>query len=256
MSGIIWVLRWRRMVVWQLLTQRPGSILGQGLLFGFVIWIVMVAVADATRSGFWVPVALSMAAGIVIAAWLLSGQVARVARRRAAAHGEITTERFVLRRPRSADADAYAASVDADMMTANGWTAALRVRAISRMRQCDRLPLEDVLVIADRSTAEPLGWISISNADLATGICELGWSMAPHARNKGYSTEAIGAALDALHRAGYRQVSIGTAEGNVPVRRVLDKTGATLTRTGPHTLPDGSSIPSVWYVHEAGTPDA
>lgn len=254
MSGIVWILRWRGVVAWRLLVQRPGAVLGPGLLYGLVLWIVMVAVADATRWGFWVPVALSLLAGIFMAAWLGTGRIVHAARRQAAAYGEVVTARLVLRRPRSRDADAYAAAVDAEMMAANGWTAALRLKATSRMRQSDRLPLDGVLVIADRSTSEPIGWISISKDDLDAGTCELGWSMAPHARNKGYSTEAIGAALDALHRAGYRQITVGTAEGNLPVRRVLERTGATLARTGPHTLPNGSSIPSVWYVHETDAP--
>lgn len=258
MPGIVWLLRWRILVVLRLLVQRPGTVLGPGLLYGFVVWIAMVAVADATRWGFWFPIALSLLAGILMAAWLGSGRIARHARRQAAADEAVVTERLVLRRPRRSDADAFAAAIDAEMMAANGWTASTRWWAIARMSQSDRVPVDYVTVIADRSTSALLGWISVSKADLAAGTCELGWSMAPHARNKGYSSEAIGAAFDALHRAGYAQITVGTAEENLPVRRVLERTGATLIRSSPHTLPNGSTIPGVWYVHrpDAPSPDA
>jgi RimJ/RimL family protein N-acetyltransferase len=252
-SGTLAVLRWRTNVARQLLHKPTRAIVGRALLFAFAVWpgLLITEVARPSPAG---QVGLAVTCGILIAVWSASGQLLRQRRRTTAAIDPVSTQRLVLRPPRSRDSWAYAASLDADMMAANGWPEALRRRSIANMRHVDRVPLGHMTVIADRVTDELVGWISLSNVDRAAGSCELGWSMAPHARGQGYGTEAIRAALDSIHRHGVRRVMIGTKEDNRPVRRVLERIGAQQIRTGLHTLPNGATVPSVWYACDAPLP--
>jgi RimJ/RimL family protein N-acetyltransferase len=253
-SGALAVLGWRARVASQLLRKRPGSTLGNALVFGVLVWLGLIVTEIARRS----PAAqagLAATAGLVIALWHATGQLLRQTRQRLTAVEPVVTERLVLRGPRSRDSRAYAASLDADMMSANGWTEAMRRGAIAHMQHADRIPLLGRTVIADRVTDELLGWISLHDIDEVAGSCELGWSMGPHARGKGYGTEAVRAALDALHRNGYRRITVGTNEDNRPARRVLERVGAHQISARPHTLPNGATVTSVWYVHPAPAVD-
>lgn len=255
MAGTVAVLRWRAGVA-RLLLRRPSwSLARNALLFAVVAWLGIV-ILELARQSFAAQVGLALSGGIPVALWSASGPYLRQTRRAAAAIVPVETERLVLRPARSRDSLAYAASLDADMMAANGWPEALRRSSIAHVRHSDRLPVGHLTVIADRTTDELVGWISLHDVDWAAGTCELGWSMAPYARGKGYGTEALRAALDSIHRNGMRRVTIGTKEDNEPVRRVLERIGAQQVGTGPHTLPDGSTVPSVWYVCAAPTPSS
>jgi RimJ/RimL family protein N-acetyltransferase len=253
MSGTLAVLRWRTSVARQLLRKPTRALLGHSLVFAFVVWAAMLITEVARRSPVG-QVGLAITIGILIAVVLGSGELLRGARRASAATDPVSTERLVLRPPRSRDSRAYAASLDADMMAANGWTEAMRQRSITNMRHVDRAPFPNITVIADRVTDELVGWISVSKIDRVGSSCELGWSMAPHARGKGYGTEALRAALDSIHRIGIQRVTIGTKEDNGAVRRVLERIGAQQIRTAPHTLPNGETAPSVWYACDAPLP--
>jgi RimJ/RimL family protein N-acetyltransferase len=246
MSGTLAVLRWRTNVARQLLLKPTWAIVGQALLFAFVVWLglLITEVARPSPAG---QVGLAVTCGVLIAVCSASGQLLRRIRRTSAAIDPVATQRLVLRPPRSRDSLAYAASLDGEMMVANGWVEAMRRTSIANMRHVDRVPLPNVTVIADRVSDELVGWISLSNVDRAASSCELGWSMAPHARGQGYGTEALRAAVDSIHLNGVRRVIIGTKEENRPVRRVLERIGAQQIRTALHTLPDGATVPTVWY---------
>ena len=253
MSGTLAVLGWRTTVIRQLLRTPTRAIVGRALLFAFVAWPVFV-ITEVARSSPGGQVGLAVTCGILIAVWSASGELLRRLRRTSAALDSVSTQRLVLRPPRSRDSRAYAASLDADMLAANGWPEALRQSSIANMRHVDRLPLLNMTVIADRATDELVGWITLSNIDRAAGTCELGWSMAPHARGRGYGTEAIRAAIDSIHRHGIQRVTIGTKEDNHPVRRVMERIGAQQIKTAPHTLPNGATVSSVWYACDAPLP--
>jgi RimJ/RimL family protein N-acetyltransferase len=253
LSGTLAVLRWRTIVARRLLWKPTWAIGGKAALFAFVVWpgLLITELARHSPAG---QVALAVIGGILIAVWSTSGQLLRQTRLAPAAIHPVSTERLVLRPPCTRDSRAYAASLDGAMMAANGWPESMRRWSITIMRHADRVPLRNMTVIADRVTDELVGWISLSNVDRAGGSCELGWTMAPHARGKGYGTEAIRAALDSIHRHVVRRVVIGTKEDNLPVRRVMERIGAQQIRTGLHTLPNGQTVPTVWYVCDAPLP--
>ena len=243
------VLTGRAQIARQLLRSRPLQMLGQASVFGLVAWFGLV-VLEVARPSPALQVALAITAGVLMAVWHSTGRLLKAARRQAATTEPVVTERLVLRPPRPGDAPAYAACMDADMMAANGWTEATRRKAITRMHHVNRLPLLDVTVIADRVTDNLLGSISIHQIDRAAGSCEMGWFMAPHARGQGYGSEALRAALAAMHQKGFRRITIGTNVDNGPARRVLERVGAAQVGTKPHTLPNGETVASIWYAHE------
>jgi RimJ/RimL family protein N-acetyltransferase len=249
MLGVLTLLSWRVKAALAMPRQRPLPTLGNAAVFGSCLWLAALFTEVGRRTP-GLQVVLAMAGGVGVALWSSTSRVLKEVRRHAAAREPLVTERLALRAPRATDGPAYANSLDAQMMAANGWTEALRRSAIIHMNHVDRLPMPAMTVIADRVTDEPVGWISVSGIDRADGSCELGWSMAPHARGKGYGTEAIRAALASLHGNGFRRITIGTNEDNGPARRVLERVGAVQVRTGPHTLPNGESVSSVWYADE------
>lgn len=61
---------------------------------------------------------------------------------------------------------------------------------------------------------------------------EVGYALHPAWKNRGYTTRALSAALDALFAMGYSRVIAGAFEGNAPSFRVMEKCGMTpLDRT-------------------------
>lgn len=161
----------------------------------------------------------------------------------------IETERLALRRPCPEDVSAFAATIDAEVIEANGWaetTVQDMLRLLGR-----RLPWpgQARILVTDRLTGEIIGSISSEPVIAGTPACHLGWWMRSAERGRGYGTEALRAVFPAIHGAGVPEIIVGTMPGNSAVRRVLEKLGATERATLPHKLPNGATVPSVWYVH-------
>ena len=57
------------------------------------------------------------------------------------------------------------------------------------------------------------------------GVCEIGVSLLPEARGRGYGTEAVRLFTDRLFRDGLARVQASTAVDNVAMRRVLERLG-------------------------------
>lgn len=168
----------------------------------------------------------------------------------------IETERLVLRWLTPADAEPFAATIDASVIETNGWTdehvrVTLAQMAAGRRHRRRRLARA---AMTDRAAGVVLGCIVAGRANVTERSCELGWWTGPHARGRGYATEAAAAVISALHAAGVRRVWIGTSVENTAVQRTAVRTGARLVRDGPHQLPNGVVVPSLWYAHDAQRP--
>ena len=255
MTGAFVMFRWRIHAARQFMVAAPRQVLDAASAYAALTWAGMAAFSMAmdvaSRWALAWQAVVAVPLGLALGLWRLTGRLLDEHRRLAAAARPVLTERLVLRQARSADADDYAAAADEEMMAANGWSEATKGAAVWRVRHADILPSWDLTIIADRVTSEFIGWMVVSKIDSGADSCELGWSLAPQARGKGYATEAVAAAVSALHQSGFRRVVTGTNEQNHAARRVLEKTGAVFVESRTHTLPNGSAVPSLWYAYEA-----
>jgi RimJ/RimL family protein N-acetyltransferase len=93
-----------------------------------------------------------------------------------------------------------------------------------------------------------VGAVTLAAIDPELHSAEIGWHMAPDVRGQGIGKIGLRLAVAGFRAAGLETVIIGTAETNVAVHRAAEGLGATLLRSGAHTLPNGTVINSRWYV--------
>jgi ribosomal-protein-alanine N-acetyltransferase len=88
-----------------------------------------------------------------------------------------------------------------------------------------------VWVIIERETETVVGDIGFIGPPGADGIVEIGYSVIPDRRRRGYATEAARALVDwVLREPGVRAVVAGCDNENVPSIRMLERLG--FARTG------------------------
>lgn len=161
----------------------------------------------------------------------------------------IETERLILRRPCPEDAYAFAATIDAAVVEANGWTEETVQNMVRLLGRPLPWPGQGRVLVTDKRTGEVIGSISSNPMVARPPACEVGWWTRSAERGRGYGTEALRAVFPAIHAAGVAQIVAGTRVDNTAVRQVLEKLGADEGATLPHKLPNGATVPSVWYVH-------
>ena len=158
-----------------------------------------------------------------------------------------STERVVLRRLRRRDADAFLATIDEVVVTTNGWEEGAREEVAQGLRVWGHGRIVDEVLITDRRSRAVIGSMSIQQIDEEARTCELGWNLGPEWRGRGYGTEAVRLAVQALHGAGIREIRVGTNADNLAVQRVVEKLGARPLDNTQHVLPNGTTIESLWY---------
>ena len=168
----------------------------------------------------------------------------------------LTTPRLVLRPFDAAgDLEALAAiASDADTMRylAHGrpWTRQETVEMLERhVAQYPRAMGFAALV--DKATGELAGWAGVQNPKvwpkmmveptLPTDVVEVGWTLAPVWRGRGYATEAARAWLDyGFDSLGLEEIIAVHDVPNVASERVMDRLGMSRRRT--FALTDGSQM--------------
>ena len=65
----------------------------------------------------------------------------------------------------------------------------------------------------------------MNDVEIDDGAVEMGYVIHPDHWGKGYMTEALEAAIEELHRQGFRQVITGACETNLASIRVMEKCG-------------------------------
>lgn len=237
---------------WQAALGLAGWIAVLGLpavVIGVVVTVGLPSAATELIVGIWV---LLVLVTVVVAGWCWVWRVGELAKKEASANydvlPDIETSRLILRRPAPEDAVSLEATIDAAMLDGNGWTGRngwVMIRAIGGGR-----PTPGLLVIELRSDATLIGGATVRPTGDEASSRAIGWWIGPNHRGAGYASEAVAALVDAIHNAGYARVEIGTKESNLAVQRICDKIGATETDRRPRRLPNGSTVPGIWYVHE------
>ncbi|MGW4772389.1 GNAT family N-acetyltransferase [Nocardia sp. NPDC004278] len=224
------------------------------VLLGFPAAVIGVAVTAGFRSaatelivGVWL---LLVVATVLVAVWLWVWRVSELASKESSARydvlRDIETSRLTLRRPAPKDAVPLEATIDDAMLASNGWTernGRALIKAVGRGHLTPGL-----LVIESRSDTTVIGGATVHPSADQT-FASIGWWIGPSHRRAGYASEAVAALVDAIHDTGYTSVEIGTNESNLAVQRICDKIGATEKDRRPQPLPDGSTVPGIWYEH-------
>ncbi|MEV5390118.1 GNAT family N-acetyltransferase [Nocardia farcinica] len=217
------------------LTVVSGSTAGE--LIG--LWVVLVVGVLLVAGGLW--------------AWQVSGLVDKETRARYLVLREVESARLLLRPPVPRDAVALAATIDAEMLAANGWTER-QARAMVKAVRAGH-PTPGLLVFEARSDGALVGGGGVHPRVDDPSSQTLGWWIGPRHRRAGYAGEAVAALVAAIHDAGFATVEIGTAETNLAVQRICDRIGATETGRREQALPNGSVVPGIWYEHRQVSAD-
>jgi len=98
----------------------------------------------------------------------------------------------------------------------------------------DSLPRFLALVHDD----EAIGMVSTAGSP-THGVAEIGYGLVPHARGRGFATEAVAALTRALHERGLVVTAL-TERGNTPSERVLERCG--FIRGGEHPQRGGAPV--------------
>jgi len=98
----------------------------------------------------------------------------------------------------------------------------------------DALPDAMVIVHDD----EAIGMVSTAGSP-THGVAEIGYGLVPHARGRGFATEAVAALTRALHERGLVVTAL-TERGNTPSERVLERCG--FIRGGEHPQRGGAPV--------------
>ncbi len=184
---------------------------------------------------------------LVAIAWRVSDLVEKEIRAGYDLLREVESARLLMRPPVPQDAVALAATMDAEMLTGNGWTdrhAREIVQAVGSGR-----PTPGLLVFEAWSDGALVGGATVQPSSDDESSRSLGWWIGPRHRRAGYAGEAVAALVEAIHEAGFLVVEIGTSESNLAVQRICDRIGATEKDRRPQPLPNGSVVPAIWYEH-------
>ncbi|MBF6264059.1 hypothetical protein IU443_15460 [Nocardia farcinica] len=203
------------------------------------LWVVLVVGVLLVAGGLW--------------AWQVSGLVDKETRARYLVLREVQSARLLLRPPVPRDAVALAATIDAEMLAANGWTER-QARAMVKAVRAGH-PTPGLLVFQARSDGALVG---------GGGV---------HPRVDDPSSQTLGCTdfdggetgvVDRRHQRGnsFARVTGASvswpdppAETNLAVQRICDRIGATETGRREQALPNGSVVPGIWYEHRQVTAD-
>lgn len=164
--------------------------------------------------------------------------------------GPLVAGRLVLRDVRSGDAAALVATIDVEVVRANGWADEHRsdweivfhFPEVARENGAVAVCLADGPIIGVAIVQSAAGGGEVGSEGATVDL----W-LAPSHRREGYGTEIVAALADHLHARGATPVRVGTSVQNPAVRRVMAKLGALEVERVPLQLPDGSTIDAIWY---------
>ena len=139
---------------------------------------------------------------------------------------ELAGEAVLLRPPEERDVDALVAGAGGDGSFGPGGDEA-RARVLGHIERRPTLEDGGFLGLVVEAGGEPVGDIQARapKHGFPPGVCEIGITLFPAARGKGYGLEAVRLFTEHLLDAGWPRVQASTAIGNAAMRRVLERCG-------------------------------
>jgi RimJ/RimL family protein N-acetyltransferase len=192
---------------------------------------------------------LALVPAVASAVWLWPAIVTPRASKLQRALARIETPRLVFGRPEPGDADAVAATMDPVVVEANGMSARSIQQTIDDLGRPAKSTGRAAVLMTDKDSGQVLGMVTCVGLPAARPLATVGWWLGPWGRGLGYGIESLAAVFDALHRARVPVVLIQTKEDNFAVRRIVERLGAIEIERASHTLPDGSVVDSISYLH-------
>lgn len=169
-------------------------------------------------------------------------------------------DRFILRPPRSPDAEGFVASIDDVVRSWQGWPAdgpwsikaarRMFARSDNRGLSLNRAACPSALLVCTPANDGILGWYTFF-VDRKRGITTLGWHLGPRGRGHGLATPTLMVVLAYGHsHLGISQITMETNEKNERARRQIEGAGASEIGLCYPTLLDGSTPTGVSYGHD------
>jgi RimJ/RimL family protein N-acetyltransferase len=171
---------------------------------------------------------------------------------------ECESERLILRPLELGDLDAFLASIDDEVLRREGFTPdtldQYRIGFAQFVNQsCQHWPCN--LAVRDRETSEFLGCYELYDFAPAGTSAHLGWWLGAKARGRGLGFESLTLALHYAHtNVGIHRIIMGTTRDNERAVAQIERAGGRFTHEAPHTLPNGETIPAVWFEHAGSDP--
>ncbi len=147
--------------------------------------------------------------------------------------------------------------MDDEFERLNGWLPVHRKAAVAVVSLKEDLGRRGYLIACDRTTGDPVAFVTVSAAKAEPGTWHVGLWTTPGRRGHGFASEALKGALEVVHQTGIETVHIGTTDDNHRMQHVIRAAGGVEQLKSPHVLPDRSTALSIWYRLEthAETPE-
>ena len=163
------------------------------------------------------------------------------------------TSRLVVRPYSADDAHHLSATIDDEVMEANGWRP-VDVRRWARSLRVEELRELSCLYTIASQDSGVLGYASFTLSPDRS--LEVGFWLGPSARGHGLGTEVLTMLARIAGRHGHQQVRIETRQDNIGMRRSCERAGGTQLADTERTLPNGEIITSARYLLTATEHDA
>jgi RimJ/RimL family protein N-acetyltransferase len=106
-------------------------------------------------------------------------------------------------------------------------------------------------LICDHSSDEVIGVVTTGVHDDQYAQCHVGLWLKEGWRGRGLGSEALASVISVLPHLGFETAVAGTRTDNEKAIKLFTKFGFTRTKTEPHTLPNGYTVPSLWLAFDA-----
>jgi RimJ/RimL family protein N-acetyltransferase len=162
----------------------------------------------------------------------------------------ITTQRLILRAPKSQDKDGVRATLDDEVVYWQGFLEGeadldQHAEEVAR-RKLQRRPYAEWWLICDRSSGVVIGSVSVHAEQHEYTECHVGLWLKEGWRGRGLGSETLASVISVLPHLGFETAIAGTRPDNEKAIKLFTKFSFTRVKTEPHTLPNGYTVPSLW----------
>jgi RimJ/RimL family protein N-acetyltransferase len=162
----------------------------------------------------------------------------------------LATQHLTLRAPKPADFDSIREHLDDEVVYRLGFpTSDVELDRVAKdwaRARLQRRPYYECWVVCERVSKEVVGVASVKAHTTDSAVCEMGLSLANGWRGRGLGSEVVAAIMSVLPHLGFDKANAGTRSDNETAIKLFTKFGFSRHKSGPHELPNGYVVPSIW----------